>query len=166
MNNDEIEKQELELSPREEAFATAYTSIGSPAYSNATAAAAEAGYAEASARTQGWKLLQRPDVRRRIAEIHRQNMSRNYLTVDKVLSDLEHLRRKSEEKGDISTATRCVELQGKYLVMFSDRHTFETSEQPVHKPVDPKLKEKVQACIDDFYASKYLATSGQPKDNK
>jgi hypothetical protein len=45
-------------------------------------------------------------------------MQRNNITVDKILADLEHTRLLALEKGDLSTATRCSELQGKHLAMF------------------------------------------------
>jgi hypothetical protein len=60
-------------------------------------------------------------------------MIRNGITVDTTLSKLEHTGILALEKGDLSTATRCWELQGKFLAMFTDRQ--EISE-PARRELD------------------------------
>ena len=43
------------------------------------------------------------------------------MTVEKVLRDIEGIMTKAIEKKQYASAVRCVELQGKYLGMFSNR---------------------------------------------
>jgi roadblock/LC7 domain-containing protein len=43
------------------------------------------------------------------------------VTAEKVLADLEHTRLLALTKEDYATATRCAELQGKYIAMFTDK---------------------------------------------
>jgi phage terminase small subunit len=114
------EKTASGLTAMQEAFCIAYGLPGSEQYSNATAAAKEAGYSEASASNSGWKNLQSPEIRARISEIQREAMHGAYVNANKVLSDLENLRKRAENKGDLSTAVRCIELIGKSMALFSD----------------------------------------------
>ena len=60
-------------------------------------------------------------------------MKRNLITVDKVLADLEHDKLLAREHHKYSVATRCTELQGKYLAMFTDN--INTDQKPEHKPL-------------------------------
>jgi len=106
------------LDPRQDAFCVHYTTIGEPTFAHAGKSAIASGYGPASARNTATDLLKKPEVQRRIRELHEANMQRNNITVDKILADLEHTRLLALEKGDLSTATRCSELQGKHLAMF------------------------------------------------
>jgi hypothetical protein len=155
--SNEIEKIET-LTPQQETFCVFYTNIGTETFCHGTLSAEQAEYAKASCRTTAWKLLRTPKIRERIAEIHHENMSRNLINVDSQLAKLEHLRRKAEERGDLSSAIRAVELVGKYLSMFSDKHVIVT-EQPQHE-IDPEKAAVIDAALNDFYSKKYLA---QPK---
>lgn len=47
-------------------------------------------------------------------------MSRNNLTVDKVLADLEHDKLMARKVGQYAVAKECSIAQGKYLAMFTD----------------------------------------------
>ena len=103
----------------EENFCHAYTAIGEDTCGNGTQAAKAALYS--SPGNAAWKLLKRPKIRERIHQIHKERMDRHMITPEGVLFKLEHLRIKAENKGDLVTSKGCVELQGKYLSMFSDR---------------------------------------------
>ncbi len=118
-----------ELSLKEDSYCIYYTTIGSDTYSNGTASAKEAGYSEHTARSTSWKLQRRPKIRERIQQLQAENMSRNYLTTDKVLSDLEDTRIKGVKKKDLASAIRCSELQGKFFAMFSERTIWEREQQ-------------------------------------
>jgi hypothetical protein len=155
MNNDEIEKTET-LTPQQETFCVLYTTIGEETFSHGTKSAELAGYAPASCRTAAWKLLRTPKVRERIAEIHTGNMSRNLISIDSQLAKLEHLRRKAEDKQDLATAVRCVELIGKYLCIFSKKLFFSLTEPP-QSGIDPEKAAVINEALNDYYTKKYLA---------
>jgi phage terminase small subunit len=129
------------LDPREETFCSCYVAIGEPTFSHKKASAEAAGFAEPSAANQATKLLQRPEIQQRIRELHTANMQRNMITVDKVLADLEHDKLTARAKGDIASAIRADELQGKYLALFTDR-------QEITEPARRELDEQEQAeCV-------------------
>jgi len=159
-NENEIEKREL--SPQEVLFCDAYADAESETYSNATKSAELAKYAQPH--NAGWKLKQRQVVKDRLQEIYEKNKA----GIGKVMSDLEYERLLAIKKGDLSSAIRASELQGKRVGAFSDKHIFEMEERPFHKPVDPKLEEKMQACISEYYRSKYLVveTSDESPESK
>ena len=112
------------LNPKELAFVQYYTALGEKTCGNATQAALQAGYSEESAYNAGWKLLQRPVVRQEIQKLCKERFEKIGLNTDKVLLDLEHDKLLARAKGDISSAIRADELQGKFLSMFSDRTEF------------------------------------------
>ena len=132
--------KEKELTPKQEAFCVYYVAIGEDTYGNALRAALEAGYAESSAGVAGHRLLKNDKIKERILELHSQHMNRNMITVDKVLSDLEHYKLMAAKDRQYSVAKSCVELQGKYLSMFTD---------VVHQTNEdlPKLTEEEKAKV-------------------
>ena len=94
-------------------------------FGNATRSALAAGYSEKGAYARGSELLRIRKIIDRISELHRENMSRNNITVDKVLADLEHDKLLAREHHQYAVAKGCTELQGRYLAMFCDRQIFE-----------------------------------------
>jgi hypothetical protein len=122
MSNELMNKKTKTLTPQERLFCSNYCSIGTPTFSKAEKSAIAAGYSEKSARNTATDLLKRDDIKAYIYELNADNLTRNGVTTDKVLQDLEHTRLLSIEKGDYSTATRCSELQGKYLSLFHADH--------------------------------------------
>jgi phage terminase small subunit len=113
---------EIEMLPaKRESFCVNYTTIGAETFGNGTKSAIAAGYSENSAYSQASALLKNPEIRQRVQELHAENMSRNLITVDKVLADLEHDKVMARQNRQYAVATRCTELQGKYLAMFTDR---------------------------------------------
>ncbi len=111
---------EKELTAKEEAFCVAYTTIGSETFSNGSKSAIEAGYAEDSARTQAWRMLRKEHIKRRNRELYDKNMEENMVTINSVLANLDHDRQMARKNHQYSVATRCTELRGKYLAMFTD----------------------------------------------
>lgn len=121
------------LNPKVDAFCVHYTTIGEPTFAHAAKSAIAAGYSEASGRNVATDLLKKPDVQQRIRELHTANMARNNITVDKVLADLEHDKLLAREKGDIATAVRADEIQGKYLAMWIDKQIID---EPAARALD------------------------------
>jgi phage terminase small subunit len=113
------------LTVRHDSFCVHYTSIGAPTFGNGTRAAVAAGYAEAGAAVLAHKLLKDKRIIDRINELHSENMVRNMITVDKVLSDLEHDKLMARENHQYAVAKGCTELQGRFLAMFTDRSQVE-----------------------------------------
>ena len=112
-----------ELTPKQESFCQHYTTIGGPTFSNGTQSALEAGYAESSASVTASQLLKKDFIKDRIEALHKENMTRNMITVDKVLADLEHDKLLARENHQYAVAKGCTELQGKYLSMFHSNRT-------------------------------------------
>ena len=108
------------LTPKQDSFCVHYTTIGAETFSNATKLAIAAGYSEKSAYSQACNLLKNPKIQQRIRELHAENMSRNNITVDKVLADLEHDKLMARQAGQYAVAKECSIAQGKYLAMFTD----------------------------------------------
>lgn len=108
------------LTPKQDSFCVHYTTIGAETFSNGTKSAIAAGYSEKSAYSQACNLLKNPKIQQRIKELHAENMSRNNITIDKVLADLEHDKLMARQVGQYAVAKSCTELQGKYLAMFTD----------------------------------------------
>ena len=119
-----------ELTAKEEAFCVAYTTIGSETFSNGTRSAIEAEYAEDSARTQAWRMLRKEHIKKRIRELYDKNMEENMVTVNSVLANLDHDRQMARKNQQYSVATRCTELRGKYLAMFTDNIADKTEQAP------------------------------------
>ena len=102
------------LTPKEALFVSAFADVESETFGRATLSAEKAGYA--SPRDSAWKLRRRPRIAAAIAEMEKTVR----VQVGKVLSDLEYTRLAALTKGDLATAARCSELQGKHLSMFAD----------------------------------------------
>lgn len=104
------------LTKLEEAFCEAFSLLESPSYGKVTESAAAAGFQ--AARNAGWRVMRRPRVRARITQLQQGARA----ATEKVLSDLEHTRLASMEKGDLATAARCSQLQGQALGLFYERN--------------------------------------------
>lgn len=80
---------------------------------NATQAAKSAGYAAGSARNAGYRLLQRPQIIARIAELHRELAMQRCRDVDVLIGKLEAIYRRAIDAQQCSAAARAVELQAR-----------------------------------------------------
>ena len=96
-----------DLTIKQESFCVHYTTIGTEAFGNGTKSAIGAGYSEKSAYSQASALLKNPKIQQRIKELHAENVSRNNITVDKVLADLEHDKIMARQAGQYSVAKEC-----------------------------------------------------------
>jgi len=131
MDTKEVTKETL--TPQEELFCTAFGDVESETYGNATASAAKAKYS--SPGNSGWKVKQRPRIKKRLAELYKANAS----DIGRVMSDLRSVQLRAEAKGDLATATACLKLQGQRYGLFTERVvTIDDEEQR-------KLTEKEEA---------------------
>ena len=96
------------LKPRHERFCRAFIETA-----NASVAAKAAGYAPASARNAGYRLLQHPRIATRIAEMHRETAAAHCRNVDMLLGKLETIYRRAVDDRHFAAAARAVELQAK-----------------------------------------------------
>ncbi len=94
--------------PRHEAFCQHFVLLGNAAY-----AAIDAGYARPSARNQGYRLMRRPSIRARIAEIRRVLARAYCLDAEVLLGKLEAVYQRANEHHFFHAAARCVELQAR-----------------------------------------------------
>jgi len=118
------ERTKDDLSPQEMLFCEKYCEIAGDCYSNGTQAALAAKYSEKSAHSTAWRLLRRPAIREYIQQLWRDNCAEHNITPHRVLSDLEDTRRRAMAKADYAVVTRCIELTGKYLSMWTEKYNF------------------------------------------
>ena len=131
------------LTQKQDSFCIHYTTIGAETFGNGTKSAIAAGYSEKGAYARGSELLRNRKVAERILELHKENMQRNMITVDKVLADLEHDKLLAREARQYAVSKACTELQGKYLAMFTDNINTSTPE-PVQ--MTPEEREDCRAA--------------------
>lgn len=103
----------IDLSIREAAFAAQYVAK----HGNGTQAAIAAGYAPSAAHVAASRLIRRGKVKRQIDRLTR----KHEITADRVLTRLDNLSAKAEERGNFPAAVRAEELIGKSLGMWVDR---------------------------------------------
>ena len=140
-----------DLTIKQESFCVHYTTIGTEAFGNGTKSAIGAGYSEKSAYSQASALLKNPKIQQRIKELHAENVSRNNITVDKVLADLEHDKIMARQAGQYSVAKECSVAQGKYLSMFTDNvnQQGEGVQIHLHRPEKDRTPEERRQEITD-----------------
>ncbi len=94
--------------PRHEAFCQHFVLLGNACY-----AAIDAGYARPSARNQGYRLMRRPAIRARIAEVRRVLARAYCLDAQVLLGKLEAIYQRANEHHFFHAAARAVELQAR-----------------------------------------------------
>lgn len=104
---------------------------------NATQAAIRAGYAKASARQQGARLMTHAVIRDLIAEKMAERSERVEITADKVLKRLWAIGNAHNELQADSTQVRSLELVGKHLQMFTDGLAITNPDGSLHPPQEP-----------------------------
>ncbi|MCD6074538.1 MAG: phage terminase, small subunit [Rhodospirillales bacterium] len=100
------------LKPEYEAFCQAYL-----INSNATRAARDAGYAPDHAHQQGYRLLRRAPIVRRLAQLRTELVERECLTPDALLAKLETAFQAAMKKDQPIAAARIVEAQAKLAAL-------------------------------------------------
>ena len=96
------------LKPRHERFCLTFVECA-----NAALAARAAGYAPASARNAGYRLLRQPRIVSRIADIQKETAHAHCRNVDVLLGKLETIYRRAVDDHHFAAAARAVELQAK-----------------------------------------------------
>jgi len=95
-----------------------------------------AGYAgnDKSLRVSACQMLQKAHIIERMDKLTAHAVKKAGLTVERVLAQLEETRAAAVKVGNYGAATRCIELTGKYLKMFTERieqvHTLENISTP------------------------------------
>jgi phage terminase small subunit len=80
-----------------------------------------------SAETMASRLMQRPDIRNRIAEIAQYSVTKAQIDVDNLLSKTERVYHQSVEDREHGSANKAVELQGKLSGNLVDRMQIDAS---------------------------------------
>ncbi len=116
-----VENMARPLTAKQRAFISWY--ISAEVNCNGTEAARRAGYRgnDNTLATVAFENLRKPAIRGEIDQRMAIALSGARTTVEKVLQDLETTRVKALADGQYGAATRCSELQGRYLKMFTDR---------------------------------------------
>jgi hypothetical protein len=89
---------------------------------NASAAAKAAGYAPASARNTGYRLLCDPRIVERIAHLQAEIARAHCREVDSLLGKLETVYRRAIDNHQFSAAARAIELQAKLAGLADKPH--------------------------------------------
>lgn len=116
------------LTPRQQAFVNEYL-----VDLNATQAAIRAGYSQKTANEQGARLLANVSIQSFISEQIKKRNERTERTADDVLRDIQDWTREAHDKGDLKTAFRGLELEGKHLGMFKDKVDLTNSDGSLQK---------------------------------
>lgn len=88
---------------------------------NGTQAAIRAGYSPKTARQQADQLLSKLDVKEAVAKAQADKAIEVGRTAQDVLNDIMECTTQAREDGDLKTALKGLELQGKHLGMFTDK---------------------------------------------
>ena len=104
------------LSPKQERFAREYLLD-----LNATQAAIRAGYSPKTAYSMGQRLLKNVEVQAFIQSAKQERAEKLARTAQDVLNDIIAVTSQARDEGDLKTALKGLELQGKHLGMFTDK---------------------------------------------
>lgn len=104
-----------------------------------------AGLSETRPRQAGHALLKKPLVQAALRERQEAAVKAVGLSPEKVILDLERLRRKAEQHGQYQHALKASELQGKFLNMWSDNQA-QVVIQTDHVQVLEAARERVEAA--------------------
>lgn len=105
-----------QLTPKQERFVAEYL-----VDLNATQAAIRAGYSAKTANEQGARLLANVSIASAIAEAQAKRAADLNRTAADVLRDIQDVTKKARDDGDLKTALRGLELEGRHLGMFTDK---------------------------------------------
>jgi phage terminase small subunit len=105
---------------------------------NATQAAIRAGYSAKTAQEQASRLLSNVMVAARIAELKRERADKVAVTAADVLKGVIEVTLLAREEGDLKTALKGYELQGKHIGMWTEKVQQEVS-GPGGSPVSSEL---------------------------
>ena len=117
-----VTKAATELTDMQRAFVREYVQDWRP-----TEAAVRAGYSRRCAKVTACRLLAKPKIRAELDKYRQEMTQRAWLSVEKVLADLEEIRQRALDDRDYKAATKAAELLGRHLSMWTERveHTIE-----------------------------------------
>lgn len=121
------------LAPKQERFVEEYL-----VDLNATKAAERAGYSSKTANEQGARLLVNVSIQKAIAEAKKRRAQKVAVSAEDVLRGVIEVTMLAREEGDLKTALKGYELQGKHIGMWRDKVEQEIS-GPDGGPVEEKL---------------------------
>jgi phage terminase small subunit len=104
------------LNPKQQRFVAEYLKD-----LNATQAAIRAGYSKHTAQEQGSRLLSNAMVAAAVAKGQNKIAGKLEITAEKVLKDLETMRKAALKAKQFAPAIRAAELHGKHIGMFVER---------------------------------------------
>ena len=104
------------LTPKQLAFVAEYL-----VDLNATQAAMRAGYSERTAGSIGEENLKKPEIAAAIALAQRERAKETQRTALDVLKDIQSVSKEAWRDGDLKTALKGLELEGKHFGMFTDK---------------------------------------------
>jgi len=87
---------------------------------NATQAAIRAGYSEKTAKVVGYENLTKPYIAEAVQAAMDKRAEKTEITQVTVLHNIEKLRIKAEDEKQFSVAAKCLEMQGKHVLLFKD----------------------------------------------
>lgn len=88
---------------------------------NATQAAIRAGYSKKSARKIGEENRTKPDIAKAIQAAIDKRAAKSERTAADVLKDIQGVTQEARKAGDVRSALKGLELEGKHLGMFTDK---------------------------------------------
>lgn len=88
---------------------------------NISQAALRAGYSAKTAYRIGAELLQKTHIREAIEKAQNRRAARICRKADDVLRDIQAVTQDARDNGDLKTALKGLELEGKHLGMFRDK---------------------------------------------
>ena len=94
---------------------------------NATKAAIRAGYSERTAYSVGQRLLKNVEIQRAMAAAQAKRARRVEIKAEDVLRGVIEVTTQARDSGDLKTALKGYELQGKHLGMWTERVKQEVS---------------------------------------
>ena len=113
---------------------------------NATQAAIRAGYSAKTANEQGARLLTNVSVAAAIAEAQAERAEKTQRTALHVLKDIQDVSKEAWRDGDLKTALKGLELEGKHLGMFTEKHEHTGKDgKPIE--VDHQVSPAVEAML-------------------
>ena len=104
------------LTPKQAAFVAEYLID-----LNATQAAIRAGYSAKTAKEQATRLLTNVHIASAIAEQTAKRAEKTARTALHVLQDIQRVTQAAEADGDLKTALKGLELEGRHLGIFNDK---------------------------------------------
>ncbi len=129
----------MSLKPQHEAFCRAYADAP-----NGAEAARAAGYAEAGARHQAFKLLQRPDILERLTELGAEVSARRDDTAAALVASLDPVYRANLRAERYDRVLQTVELQARIAGILRGGST-------VRPSADGTLQERVRELVTEAY---------------